>query len=307
MRLRHAIVLAVLSLIWGASYLLIAYAVEDLPEAWVVLVRTALAAVALWVYVRLSRPSLMAQARDALRRPWTALGFGMASISAPFMLITYGERTVPTGLTAVLIASAPIFIAAMAPLLDPSESMTARQWLGLVVGLSGVGLLVGVEQLHSVGALLGAAAMIAAAASYALAGFVLKRSYPGFSPVVTSLISIAAAALIVLPAAMLQPPTHTPGLRAMGALLVLGLLGTAYAFVEYYRLIHEIGYGKASIVAYTIPPVALAYGTVFRDERIGPATIGGMALILAGVFLVARGGRRSGREAREAASASARA
>ena len=71
------------------------------------------------------------------------------------MLITFGERTVPSGLSAVLIASAPIFIAILAPFLDRSEIMSPLQWGGLVVGLGGVGLLVGVEQIGTPGEFLG--------------------------------------------------------------------------------------------------------------------------------------------------------
>lgn len=300
MKPRHILMLAVLSLIWGASYLLIKYAAADLPEAWVVLTRAGLAGLTLWVYMRATQPHLLGQVRDALRRPWLALVFGLCAIGGPFLLITYGERTVPSGLAAVLIASSPIFIAILAPTVDPSERMSGLQWAGLAIGLGGVGLLVGVEQLHTLGALLGALAMIGAAALYAVGGFVLKRGYPGVSPVATSFISITAACVIVVPFAAVHLPAHVPGLRATLSLLALGVVGTAYAFVEYYRLIHDAGYGRASIVAYTIPPVALAYGAILLDERIGPATVGGMALILAGVYLVARGATRAPAGAAEA-------
>lgn len=291
MRPRHALTLALLSAAWGASYLLIAYAIEDLPESLVVFGRTALAALALLVVIRVRGGEAWRLLRDARRRPRAALLLGLVAIALPFMLITFGERTVPSGLTAVLIASAPIFIAILAPFLDRSEVMSPAQWGGLVVGLAGVGLLVGVEQIGTPGELLGAAAMIGAAASYAVSGFVLKRQYPGYPPIVTSLFAIAASAVLTLPAAAIQPPDAAPGGLAILAVLVLGLVGTAWAFAAWYRLIGEIGYGRASVVAYTIPPVALVYGWALRDESITPATVGGMLLILVGVFLVARGRR----------------
>ena len=59
----------------------------------------------------------------------------------------------------------------------------------------------------------------------------------------------------------------------------------------YYQLIAEIGFGRSSVVAYTIPPVALIYGNLLLDESITLAMVGGMALILVGVFLIARGHR----------------
>lgn len=281
--------LALLSAVWGASYLLIAVAIEEIPESLVVLGRTGLATAALLVIVRLQGGEPLRLLADARRRPGTALLLGLVAIALPFMLITFGERTVPTGLSAVLIASAPIFIAALAPFLDRREAMSPPQWAGLVVGLAGVAMLVGVEQIGSRGELLGALAMIGAAASYALSGFVLTRAYEGFPPIVTTLFSVAAASVLTLPAAAAQHPTGAPGPVAVLAVVALALVGTAWAFVVYFRLIAEIGYGRASIVAYTIPPVALAYGWVLRGEPVTPATVAGMALILAGVFLVARG------------------
>ena len=284
--------LALLSAVWGASYLLIAYAIEEIPESLVVFGRTALAALALLIVIRVRGGKAWALLSDARRRPGTALLFGLFAIALPFMLITFGERTVPSGLSAVLIASAPIFIAILAPFVDRSEIMAPLQWGGLIVGIAGVGLLVGIEQIGTPGEFLGAMAMIGAAASYALSGFILKREYPGFPPIVTTLFSVGAAAALTLPAAAAQPPDAAPGALAVLAVVALALIGTAGAFVIYFQLIAEIGYGRASVVAYTIPPVALAYGWALRDEAITLATVGGMALILVGVFLVARGGRR---------------
>ena len=283
--------LALMSGIWGASYLLIKYALRDLPEPMIVFCRTALATVALLVLIRFQGKETMQALRDVRRRPGAAFALGLTAIGLPFILITYGERTVPSGLTAVLIASAPIFIAIFAPFLDRSEIMSGPQWVGLMVGLAGLGLLVGVEQVHSVGAFFGALAMIGAAASYGVSGFILKRNFAGMPPVVTTVVSTGTSALVVLPLAVAQPPTEVPSGLTIFALIVLGLLGTAYAFIIYYQLISEIGFGRASVVAYTIPPVALIYGAVLLDEKITRATIGGMALILIGVYLIARGRR----------------
>ncbi len=283
--------LALLSGIWGASYLLIKYALRDLPEGPIVFARTALATVALLVLVKIQGGAVMSVVSEIRRRPGVAFLLGLTAIAAPFLLITYGERTVPSGLTAVLIASAPIFIAILAPFLDRREIMSRAQWVGLIVGLVGVGLLVGVEQIDNRGEFLGALAMIAAAASYGVSGFILTRRYVGVSPVMTSVLSTGTSALMVLPLAVVDPPTQVPGGLAIFSVVVLGLFGTAYAFVVYYQLIAEMGFGRASVVAYTIPPVALIYGNLLLDESITFAMVGGMALILVGVFLIARGRR----------------
>jgi drug/metabolite transporter (DMT)-like permease len=99
---------------------------------------------------------------------------------------------------------------------------------------------------------------------------------------------VGVAAALTLPAVAVQPPTQVPHAGAVLAVVALAVIGTAWAFVVYFRLIAEVGFGRASLVAYTIPPVAVAYGWGLRDEAITPAMLGGMGLILLGVYLTAR-------------------
>ena len=285
---RQAGLLCLLAGIWGASYLLIKVAIEDLPAPVVVVGRTALAAVVLYVIIRVQGGESRRALRDVRRRPGRALILGFVAIAAPFLLITYGEIEVPSGLTAVIIASSPIFVAMLAPLLDRTEVVGPAQWIGLLIGLAGVGLLVGVELVSTVGEILGALALIGASVFYALSGFIVKRWYSGTPPIVTSLASVATSAAMVLPVVAIDRPTETPGALAIGAVVVLGVFGTALAFVIFYRLMGEIGVGRASLVAYLIPGIALVYGATLLDEEITPASIGGFALIIAGTVLAAR-------------------
>lgn len=291
MTARQIGLLALLSGIWGASYLLIRLAIDDLPAPVVVVGRTGLAAVVLWLIIFAQGGEARAHLGDIRRRPGMAVLLGVVAIAAPFLLITYGEIVVPSGLTAVLIASAPIFVAIMAPALDREEVLEPRQWAGLVVGILGVGLLVGVDLVDSAKEILGAVAVILAAVFYAASGFIVKRGYAGVPPIVTSLASVASSAVLTLPLIALDPPTRVPGPLAIMSVTILGVFGTALAFVIYYRLMAEIGVGRAALVAYLIPGVALVYGATLLDEPITPATIGGFALVLAGTILASR--RRS--------------
>jgi drug/metabolite transporter (DMT)-like permease len=286
---RHIGLLAALSAVWGGSYLLIKYGLEDLEPAVIVWVRLVLAAVVLYAVMRLRGGGAEARAAHAeLRaRPWKALLLGTVAIALPFNLITFGELEVPSGLTAVLIAPASLFVAAFAPLIDPSEKVPRSAIGGMLLGLCGVGLLVGVESVHSLGAFLGALAMLGAAACYALSSFVVKR-YKGMTSVTVSFISILVGSVLTLPAAIATAPSHAPGTRATLAMLALGVIGTALAFVIFYKLIAEVGAGRASLVSYLAPGVALFYGAVLLDEEITVASIAGLALILAGVALASR-------------------
>jgi drug/metabolite transporter (DMT)-like permease len=281
--------LAALSAIWGGSYLLIKYALEDFSAPVIVCARAALAALVLVIAMRGATRGALA---DMRRRPRWAVVLGCVSVVAPFMLITLGELEVPSGLTAVLISPAALFVALLAPLIDPSERIDRRQGVGMLIGLAGVALVVGVESIHSLWQFLGALAMVGAAVFYALGGFVVKRRYGRLTSMQTSFVSLSVATIVTLPAAVATAPTDTPGLRAVVALIALGVVGTALAFVIFYKLIAEVGAGRASLVSYLAPGVALFYGAIFLDEAITPAAIVGLVAILGGVALASRPRRR---------------
>lgn len=300
---RQAGLLGALAALWGASYLLIKYALEDFSPAAVVCLRTTLGAIVLYAVIRAQRAESHAALSDLRRRPGTAVLFSFLAIGAPFLLIAAGEQHVPSGLTAVLIASAPLFVAVFAPVLDPTEVVGRREAVGLALGLAGVGVLVGVETIGTVAEFLSALGMVAAAASYTLAAFMVKRAYRELPSLAVSFISVAGGALLTLGPAVLTAPAHPPGWRSTFALVVLGVAGTALAFVIFYRLIAEVGAGRASLVAYLIPPLSLAYGAALLDERVTPAAIGGLALILAGVALASHAPRPCPEGAEAAAGA----
>jgi drug/metabolite transporter (DMT)-like permease len=285
---RHIGLLAALAGIWGASYLLIKYALEGFSAPEIVFLRTALATVVLVAVLRWQGGTQWAALRGTPKRPGLALLLGFTAVAAPFALITIGEKTVPSGLTAVLIAPASLFVAAFAPFLDRSEAIDRSRAGGLLAGLVGVGLLVGVETVHSVSQFLGALGILAASAFYALSSFVVKGPFQGVPSIVASAVSCAVGALMMLPFAVFSMHDGGPGLRAVLAVVGLGVVGTALAFVIFYRLIAEIGAGRASLVSYLAPGVALFYGAVFLDEPIGWAAIVGLALILGGVFVAGR-------------------
>jgi drug/metabolite transporter (DMT)-like permease len=270
MTARQAGLLAALAAIWGGSYLLIKYALEGFSAPMIVWGRTALAALVLLIALRRSARGALA---DMRRRPQWAVVLGTVSVVAPFLLITFGEHEVPSGLTAVLISPAALFVALFAPFIDPSERIDRRQAVGMLAGLAGVALVVGVESISTLGQFLGALAMVGAAAFYALGGFVVKRRYGRLTSMQTSLVSLSVASIVTLPIAAATTPSETPGLGAVAAVIALGVVGTAIAFVIFYKLIAEVGAGRASLVSYLAPGVALFYGAIFLDEAITVAAV----------------------------------
>ena len=286
---RHVGLLAALAAVWGGSYLLIKYALEGFEPAVIVWIRCVLAGVVLYAVMRLRGGGAEARAANAemRARPGRAILLGALAIALPFNLITFGELEVASGMTAVLIAPASLFVAAFAPFIDVTEKVRSSALGGMFLGLAGVALLVGVESVHSLGEFLGSLAMLGAAACYALSSFVVKR-YKGLTSVTTSFISILVASVLTLPAAIATAPSEMPSLRPLLSVLVLGVVGTALAFVIFYKLITETGAGRASLVSYLAPGIALFYGALLLDEPITAASIGGLALILGGVALASR-------------------
>ena len=176
MSARHVTLLAALSAIWGGSYLLIKYALDGYSAAMIVAARCLLASAVLYVVLRSMGIAGRAM-RDIRERPKWALILSTTAVTAPFLLITFGEHVVPSGLTAVLISPASLFIALLAPFLLPSERIDRRQGVGMLLGLAGVIVVVGVESVQSLKEFLGALAMVGAAFFYALSNFVVKGKY----------------------------------------------------------------------------------------------------------------------------------
>jgi drug/metabolite transporter (DMT)-like permease len=216
------------------------------------------------------------------------------------MLIALGELTVPSGLAGVLISTTPMFVALFAPFLDFAMEINRRQGAGLAVGLLGVALVVGVHFIGSLGQFVGALALLGAAACGALSSFVVKMHYKdkGVPASTTSLFALSVGALLTLPVAIITAPREVPGTRAVLAVIALGLLCTAVAFMLYYWLIDHIGEERAALSNYLTPAFALFYGVLLLGESLTIAAVVGLVLIISGAVITLRGAdnRSSGNE-----------
>lgn len=277
---------AAVSILWGIPYLFIKLAVDDgVTPAFLAWVRVVLGAA---VLVALAwRLGLL----DSVRGRWRWLiVFGVVEIAIPFPLIAAGEQHVASSLAAIIIAAAPLFVALLALRFDASERATGTRLAGLVIGLAGVVALVGIDVAGRSDELLGAMAILLAALCYAIGPMVLKRHLSDLDPRASMGAALVIAALVLTPAVALDPPTEVPPLQASVALVVLGLFCTAAAFAIYASLVVEVGAGRALVITYVAPVVAVALGVSVLDERPGAGAIAGLLLILAGSWL-ATGGR----------------
>jgi drug/metabolite transporter (DMT)-like permease len=293
---RQVGLLVLLSALWGSMFLLVKYALMDFSAVEVAFFQAVIGAFGLFVIVNIQGGEARAKLGDILRRPRPALLLGALAIAAPFTLISLGELIVPSGLAGVLASMAPMFIALFAPLLDPSMKINRRQVAGLVVGLLGVGLVVGVHLIGSLGQFLGALALLGAAASGALSSFVVKLQYKdkGIPASTTSFFALAVASVLTLPVAVVTAPRELPGVRAVLAVIVLGLGCTALAYMLYYRLIDNVGEERAALANYLTPAFALFYGVLLLGEALTVWAVIGLILIIAGAEVTLRGAGRQG-------------
>ena len=272
------------SAIWGASYLQIKIALDGLDASMVVFARLALAAAILYIAV-LTLEDHARAIRFLRAHPGQVALQALLGITAPFLLISYGETQISSGLTGILVAPGPLFVALFAPFLDPTERVGRRGAVGLLVGFAGVVLLVGIDSVGDAGEFIGSVAVLGAACCYGLGAMYAKNRFRQVPPLALSFFTCLAAALMVLIPALVTLPGSEPDAGEIAAVVSLGVVGTALAFVLYFSLIQQTGAGRASLVGYMIPPAALAYGAILLGEEITAAAIAGLVLILGGVAL----------------------
>ena len=288
MNKRYGPMLIVLALIWGSSFMFIKVAVRELDPATLILGRLALAALTLAIVVPLAVGTRTTLGQLRVHWRWLAV-VGLLNTAVPFWLLSWGETRIDSGLASIIQASVPIFNAVLAFAFFHEQRVTRQMLAGIAVGFAGVALLVGAQPEAKV---LGALAVVGMAVCYALGGLLTRRHLGEARPHVVALGTAAIAAVVVAPVGVLRAPDHMPGWKTWASVAVLGILGTALAYLLFFTIIAGAGAAYAALVTYLVPPVALAYGAVFLDESVGLAALAGLALIFGGVALGTRVPRR---------------
>src|SRR6266576_3783881 len=299
---RPIVLLTVLALIWGASFMLIKIADRELTPATLIRGRIGTAALLLAAIalVRLGARTTLAE----IRRKWQWLVVvGIVNTAVPFWLLSWGETRIDSGLASIIQGAVPIFNALLAFAFFREERVTGLRLVGLGIGFVGVALLVGAQPQ---GKLFGALAVVAMACCYAIGTLIAGRYLRGTPPLVVALASTLVSTIAVLPAGVIQAPAEMWHGETIAAILVLGFVGTAIAYLLFFALIQRAGPNYATLVTYLVPPIALFYGAIFLGESFGAIDFASLAFILVGVALATGSVRlaslRAGRaEAREAA------
>jgi len=184
----------------------------------------------------------------------------------------------------------PLVVALMALRIDPEERAEGSRLVGLLIGFAGVVVLLGLDVAGRPGELLGAFAILLAAVGYAAGPMIIKHRLGTMDPLGPVTASMGISALILAAPAFGSAPSEMPSGDTIVSVLVLGLACSALAFLLFFALITEVGPGRATVITYVNPIVALLLGAAVLDEQITLGTFAGLLLILAGSW-VATGGR----------------
>ena len=271
---------AAVGTIWGSSFLFIAVGLESFEPGLVTWLRIVFGATALWslrsARVRLDRedvPRLI-----ALSVSWVVI---------PFTLFPLAQGSVNSAIAGMLNGAAPIFTVVIATILL-RQAPGPGQLLGIPIGFAGVAAIALSAASHGHNQAVGVAMILVATVCYGIAFNIaapLQQKY-GSVPVMAAILAIGAVATAPLGIAALAGSSFA--WDSLAAVVVLGLVGTGFAFVLMGRFVGRVGATRASIVGYLIPVVALGLGVVFRDDDVGPFALVGVALVIVGAYLTSR-------------------
>jgi drug/metabolite transporter (DMT)-like permease len=279
--------LVALAVLWGGSFFFNGVAVHALPSFTLVWLRVAVAAAALLTVLR-----LRGQTMPRAARIWAAFfGMGLLKNVVPFALIVWGQHQIASGLASILNATTPLFGVLVAHVLTRDEKLTPLKAAGVVVGFAGAAVMVGPDALAGLGSgVLAQLACLAAALTYAFAGIFGRRfRRMGVAPMATAAGQVCASTVLLLPVMLVVDRPWTlamPDAATWGAVLGVGVLSTALAYVLYFRILAAAGATNLLLVTFLIPVSAILLGALVLGEALLARHFAGMVFIGMGLALI---------------------
>jgi drug/metabolite transporter (DMT)-like permease len=214
------------------------------------------------------------------------------SFCGSYGIVYWAEQRVTSGLTAVLFATFPLFVAGLGHFVLPGERLSRLGAAGTLVGFSGVVVIFSedLSRLGGPGVAAAAAVMLLSPFVSAIANVAIKRWGAGIHPLSLTAVPMALTGVVMGTLAALVEGDRAISWTgpAVGSLLYLSLAGSALTFTLYFRLLARIPANRLSLITYAIPVVAVAVGTAFLDEPLTARVVAGAALVVGGVALAVR-------------------
>jgi drug/metabolite transporter (DMT)-like permease len=272
--------------IWGSSFLWIKIALVEVGPFTLVAFRLLFGALGMVLVLAALRPSFPRE-----RKTWAMLALlGLTNTALPFVLISWGELMIDSGVASILNSTTPLFTLIIAHFFLSDERMTVPRALGLLLGFAGIVLLfsrdVELEGFRS--GLLGQAAVLAAAASYAGSSVFARRAFRDVPMLVQAAVPLFTADLLIWFGALgFESPLVIPERTiTWTALAWLGLLGSCVAYLLYFYLINNEGSTRSTLVTYMFPVIGVALGVIFLGEQLDARLVTGALMVVAGIGVV---------------------
>jgi drug/metabolite transporter (DMT)-like permease len=284
--MKSRLVWLLLCCIWGSTWLFIKLGLADLPPFTFAGIRFLIASAILIAIIAMRGTRLPRKGRD-----WLLLAItGVIAFTFNYGLLFWGEQYISSGLAALLQSTTPAFGLVLAHLYLPGERITSAKVIGVLMGVSGVGVIFS-NQLTVAGprALAGSAALVLSAVCVAYSNVLVKAYCRDIdsSIIATGQILIGFAPLLVIGISFEGNPLKFHWtVMALVALFYLAIVGTVIAFLFYYWLVHHMDVTKTMLIALVTPVVAVTLGMLVLHEQMNWRTLAGGALIISGISLI---------------------
>ena len=274
-----------MSLIWGTSFFWIKIGLREEGPITVVFFRVAFATLGLVLFFLFTRKKF------PLKYWWLYLFLGFLNVAMPFVLISWSEEHITSGLASVMNSTQPLATALIAAIFIKEERLTLQRSLGLLVGFSGVILLMSNRLSNGISDQgMGILAMVVAVFGYAGSAVFARLNNRGVKPESQALGQMSFGLLFIIPAMLtIEDPFILPKLPvSYVAFAWLGLLGSFVASILWYQLLNEIGPSRVSMTTYLLPLIGITLGAVVLHEQVDWRLLAGGALIILGIIVVNR-------------------
>jgi drug/metabolite transporter (DMT)-like permease len=271
-------------ILWGSTYLAIRIGVSAFPPELFAGIRFFIAGSLMLIFARLR----------GLEFPTDLSSIKNQSIVGLFLLlggnglVVWAEQWVHSGIAALLVATSPLFMAVIESFIPGRPRIEFKGWLGLLIGFSGVVILVlsssGVGSINVKGAIL----LLAASFLWATGSVYSKGFKPAGSMIVNIGIQMLTGgiALLILGISLGELPRVSISLKGIGALIYLIVFGSLLGYTSYIYVLEKWPAAKAGTYAYINPPVAVLLGTLILKEPFTLTVLFATAVILSGVLMV---------------------
>ncbi len=258
--------------------------VEELPPFTIVFLRVFIAAFLLSLLVKMQKNSLW-RYRKHLKH-FFVMG-GIACV-IPFSLITYSEKYISSGLAGLINGSVPLFATIFSHFYLPNDALNMQKSCGILIGLAGL-TFVFLPGSHQDFYQIGSTLMVVLSSLFYASGMVYaKKNLQGLPPLIAPTWQLIMAALLALPLCLfVEKPYHLPfpSLKALGSVMALATIGSALAFILYYRIIEIANASYLSFCTFLFPLIAVLIGALFLGERLSWNVYVGGGAILSGLLV----------------------